>query len=70
MESEKEEYYPKSVMNVNAYKLENPDVENDDEDYLDSKEYKPREITKKNNSKTLKGFCSDDIKKKLADLKY
>lgn len=70
MESSNEEFSHKSVMNVNSYKFSGDKVTEmsvDDHDY-DDRDYKPREMSKKVHSKTLKGFCSEDIKKKLADV--
>lgn len=69
MESNKEDNNPKSVTNINSYKLQGTETNEigDNNDY-DDREYRPREMSKKGHSKTLKGFCSDDIKKKLTDV--
>lgn len=71
MEFKKEEHFPNSVLNVSAYKLEDSYVnKEEDKSQFQDMDYIPREMTKKSNSKALKGFCSDDIKKKLAEINY
>lgn len=68
MEFCKEDNNPRPVTSINSYKLQDSETNGvgDANDY-DDREYRPREMSKKGHSKTLKGFCSEDIKKKLIE---